>query len=242
MNLYVVTGTTKGLGRELATQLAGDPANDVITLSRAEDALAGVRNQHADLALPESLPAIIAAALAGCRAARYDKAVLINNAGVVTPVAPLADCDTLALDANIRVNLTAPMVLMQAFMAGTQEKSARRLVINISSGAGKRPIAGWSAYCAAKAGLDMATRVAALEAGDTGLVICSLAPGVVDTPMQATVRAASAADFPDVARFRAMKAEGALRPAADVAAHILRLEAAGRFENGGVHDLREMTV
>ena len=52
-----------------------------------------------------------------------------------------------------------------------------------------------------------ASLVAALEAGE-GLSICSLAPGVIDTPMQAVVRSAGADAFPDVARFQAMKAEG----------------------------------
>jgi benzil reductase ((S)-benzoin forming) len=117
-----------------------------------------------------------------------------------------------------------------------------RRVVNISSGAGRRPISGWSAYCAAKAGLDMASRVAALEAETRGqaVEVASLAPGVIDTGMQATVRAASAEDFADVERFRAMKAEGALRPAADVAADILRLEASGKLKGDAVQDLRQI--
>ena len=66
----------------------------------------------------------------------------------------------------------------------------------------------------------------------------SLAPGVIDTPMQAVVRGASAESFSDVERFRAMKAEGVLRPADDVAADILRLEAAGALKGDAVQDLR----
>lgn len=240
MNLYIVTGTTKGLGRALAEQLAASAANDVVTLSRSPDAIAGVRNCLVDLTEPAAIPQVLARALAECRLANYAKLVLINNAGVVSPVGLLENCDAADLDANIRVNLTAPLVLMQAFLIGTRDRAVPRLVINISSGAGKRPIAGWTAYCAAKAGVDMATRVAALEAADSGLIICSLAPGVVDTQMQATVRSVAPADFPDVARFQAMKADGTLRTPADVAAQILRLEEAGRFDNGGIHDLREM--
>ena len=130
---------------------------------------------------------------------------------------------------------------MRRFLRATSGVKLRRIV-NISSGAARRPVSGWSAYCAAKAGLEMASRVVALEAGQRGLAIevASLAPGVIDTPMQATVRGASAEEFADVERFRAMKAEGVLRPAADVAADILRLEAAGELAGDPVLDLRQL--
>ena len=81
------------------------------------------------------------------------------------------------------------------------------------------------------------TRVVGLEHSDPGLVVCSLAPGVIDTPMQAELRAADALDFPDVARFRDLEARGALRPPEAVALDILRAEAAGRFRHGAVLDL-----
>jgi benzil reductase ((S)-benzoin forming) len=82
----------------------------------------------------------------------------------------------------------------------------------------------------------------ALEAAGRGLAIevASLAPGVIDTPMQEKVRGASAEDFVDLDRFVAMKAQGTLRPPADVAADILRLEAAGRLAGDPVQDLRQL--
>ncbi len=117
-----------------------------------------------------------------------------------------------------------------------------RRIVNISSGAARRPIFGWGAYCAAKAGLDMASRVAQLEAATRGhpVEVSSLAPGVIDTGMQETVRGASPEDFVDVERFRAMKTEGTLRSAADVAADILRLEAAGKLQGDAIQDLRQI--
>jgi benzil reductase ((S)-benzoin forming) len=117
-----------------------------------------------------------------------------------------------------------------------------RRIINISSGAARRPIFGWSAYCAAKAGLDMASRAVALEAQARGLAVevSSLAPGVIDTPMQEVVRGSASEDFIDVERFRAMKADGTLRPASEVAADILRLEAAGRLAGDAIQDLRQI--
>jgi benzil reductase ((S)-benzoin forming) len=202
-------------------------------------AVANVRSIELDLSAPPAVVPGVKAALAGLKSAQYTEAVLINNAGVVAPVAPLARIDAEQLDINLRTNLAGPMLVMQAFIEATQGLAKKRLIINISSGAGRRPVSGWAAYCASKAGLDMATRVAALEA-PPGLVICSLAPGVIDTPMQATIRDAKSEDFPDLARFQAMMAEGTLRPAADVADIILRHIDQGSFKHGALHDLREM--
>jgi short-subunit dehydrogenase len=88
----------------------------------------------------------------------------------------------------------------------------------------------------------MAVRVVALEAEARGqaVEVSSLAPGVIDTGMQATVRGSDPADFADVERFRAMKADGVLRSADDVAADILRLEAAGKLRGDAVQDLRQL--
>ena len=238
MNLYVVTGTTQGLGQALAAAIAADPANELVALARAPDgAVPGGTRFEVDLADSGAIARACDRIEAHIRGKHYDKAVLINNAGVVAPVGPLPTVDAAALERNLAVNLVAPMLLMSRFLRATAAVPLRR-VVNISSGAGRRPIAGWSAYCAAKAGLDMASRVVALEA--PGVEVASLAPGVIDTAMQGVVRNATAEDFPDVERFRAMKAGGTLRPAADVAADILRAEAGGRLAGDGVLDLREL--
>jgi len=115
-------------------------------------------------------------------------------------------------------------------------------VINISSVNGAKGQFGWGAYCAAKAGLDMISRVAALEAQTamTGVQVVSLAPGVIDTPMQGVVRSASPEEFVDVERFRAMKAKGELRSPEDVAADILRLEKSGKLFAEPIADLRTL--
>jgi benzil reductase ((S)-benzoin forming) len=242
VNLYIVTGTTQGLGKALAGQIARDSANELVALARAaEGPIPGGAQVQVDLADAAALERACDRVEARIRGKRYDKAVLVNNAGVIAPVAPLDAVDPAHLARNIAVNLTAPMLLMRRFLRMTEGVPIRR-VINISSGAGRRPISGWSAYCAAKAGLDMASRVAALEAHARGqaVEVVSLAPGVIDTGMQGSVRGASPEEFADVERFRRMKAEGTLRPADDVAADILRLEAAGRLGTEPVADLRDL--
>ena len=243
MNLYIVTGTTKGLGEALAERIASDPDNELIALARAPDGdiRGGVRFEL-DLADTAAIDRVADRVAQRVRGKRYAKAVLINNAGIVVPVAPLERADPYDIERNLVVNLVAPMLLMRRFLADTEGVAPLRRIINISSGAGRRPIQGWGAYCAAKAGLDMATRVVALEAEARGLAIeaVSLAPGVIDTPMQGIVRGLAAADFADVERFREMKAEGTLRDAKDVAADILNAEALGRLKGNAVLDLREI--
>jgi benzil reductase ((S)-benzoin forming) len=231
MNLYIVTGTRRGLGEALAKRIAADAENELIALSRPEVDLADFVSRARAFDAIESR----------IQARPYEKAVLINNAGIVEPVAPLDRAEPRDIERNLQVNLVAPMVLMRRFLAATAHVRLRR-IINISSGAARRPISGWGAYCAAKAGLDMATRVVALEAQQRGLAIeaVSLAPGIIDTGMQAVARAASPDDFADVETFRQFKAEGKLRPADDVAADILAAEREGRLKGDAVLDLRTL--
>ena len=233
MNLYVVTGTTRGLGAALAAQLAAEDGNDLVTMSRSGATL------EADFADPAATHSACDRLEARLHGKRYERAVLINNAGVVSPVGPLDVVDPRELERNLQVNLIAPMLLMRAFLRATDAVPQRR-IINISSGAGRRAIFGWSAYCAAKAGLDMASRVVAAECEARGMAVevVSLAPGVIDTGMQEVVRGASPERFADVERFRAMKEQGVLRPATDVAADILRLERSGALKGEAVQDLR----
>jgi len=201
MNLFIVTGTTQGLGKALAERIALDGDHELVALARAPDgAIPGGMRIRVDMADRAGLAAACERIEQHIRARRYARAVLINNAGVIAPVGPLEAVEAAALEANLAVNLAAPMVLMGRFLRMTEPVAALRRIINISSGAGRRPIFGWSAYCAAKAGLDMASRVAALEAQARGLAVevTSLAPGVIDTAMQGVVRGASPADFADI--------------------------------------------
>jgi benzil reductase ((S)-benzoin forming) len=239
MNLYIVTGTTQGLGKALAERIALDPDNELIALARAPDSpVPGGARLQVDLGDTAAIEKACDRIVERIRGKRFAKAVLINNAGVVVPVGPLERAQAAEIERNLVVNLIAPMLLMRRFLRATEGVALLRRIINISSGAGRRPIAGWSAYCAAKAGLDMATRVVALEA--RAVEVVSLAPGVIDTAMQGVVRSASAQDFADVERFRQMKAEGTLRPAQEVAADILRAEAEGLLKGEAVLDLRQL--
>lgn len=243
MHLYVVTGTSKGLGRALADALAADDQNTVVEISRGVWSK-NARNTalKADFAHLDQVRAAFAALAKRIEGEQFATATLINNAAIVGPVARFDQVDADELAQGMTINLIAPIVATQGFALATRNVAARRLVVNISSGAAKRVIRGSTAYCAAKAGLEMATRVAADEAAefDPTFAVVSLAPGIIDTPMQATLRAVPAERFPDRARFENMKTSGALRDASSVAHDIIQLLQSNRLANGGNYDIREL--
>jgi benzil reductase ((S)-benzoin forming) len=136
-------------------------------------------------------------------------AVLVNNAGLLQPIGPLQQQDAADAWRAVSVNVGAALALSAAFVQATERCDERR-ILHVSSGAGRKAYAGWSVYCATKAALDHHARAIALDRTPK-LRICSLAPGVIDTEMQAEIRATSPDRFPEKERFVAMKHDGTLR-------------------------------
>jgi len=249
MDLFILTGASRGLGRAMAEQLLG-PDRLLLTISRRPDpalqalaATCGARLEQwaLDLAHDIGAAARLEAWLLKQDASRLRTATLINNAGLLGHVGPLQDADAESTAAALRVGLEAPALLAAAFLRATDGWGIARKVLNISSGAGRRAIAGWSVYCAAKAGLDHLSRVMAEDEArrPNGAKIVSLAPGVIDTDMQANLRAADAAGFPDQPRFEELKASGQLAGAEDAAARVLAYLARPDFGANPVADVRD---
>jgi NAD(P)-dependent dehydrogenase (short-subunit alcohol dehydrogenase family) len=150
----------------------------------------------------------------------------VNNAGLLGPVRPLAHLDAATAAAAARtidVNVTGVLHGSAVFAAHVRTRPGPGVLVNVSSGAAVKPYEGWATYCASKAAVDQLTRVAELEEGRNGLRAYALSPGVVDTDMQAAVRAATVDDFPDVARFVRLKQEERFNTPSWVAEHILAL-------------------
>ncbi len=114
--------------------------------------------------------------------------ILVNNAGVIEPIAELATSDPAAWANNIQINLVGAYHVVRAVLAGMLAGGGGTIV-NISSGAAHRPLEGWSAYSAGKAGLAMVTRAIALETAGRGIRIFGFSPGTIDTEMQVKIRA-----------------------------------------------------
>ena len=248
-HLTIITGASRGMGLAMAEQLV-DAGHDLLCISRSHNdslgqraAAKGVRCEQwpQDLTRSDAAAARLEGWLADKDAAAYASVTLINNAAVITQVAPLAAIPASELSDAIRANLEAPLLLTSAFLHGTQAWKAQRKVLNISSGLGRRAMASQSPYCAAKAGMDLFTRCVALEeAGKpNGAKVCSLAPGVIDTDMQAHLRGSDASQFPDIGNFIGMKEKGLLSSPADAAARVLAYLARPDFGANPVADVRD---
>lgn len=133
---------------------------------------------------------------------------VINNAGIVEPLAPIARADPEAWLYNIQVNLLGPFYMIRAALNELRERKGR--VINVSSGAARLPIQAGSAYCASKAALTHLTSVLAAE--EPAVTCIAVRPGVVDTDMQVRLREQAPAAMPpeQVSYYRGLKEEGKL--------------------------------
>jgi benzil reductase ((S)-benzoin forming) len=239
---YIVTGTTRGIGKALAEEIVRR-GSLLFSLSRSPDEAKGEwRNYRCDLRDIGQVQTAMDHLLNEIPYGRCGDVVLINNAGVLTPIGPLEKVES-AANASVQVNLVAPMRLMALFIRAAVRVRGERRIINITSGAGRHPYAGWGLYCAAKAAINMLTRCAALEqrGRPEEVGICAVAPGVVATEMQGDIRQASDADFPERSRFLRLAESGGLLEPDRVAGLILDLDASGQFRPGEIYDLRRVT-
>ena len=135
---------------------------------------------------------------------------LVNNAGVIDPLAATAEASTRDWETNLAVNLLGPFFMARHALAELRKR--RGAMVNISSGAAAHPIWGASAYCAAKAAVNHFTQVLALEEPEVAAV--AVRPGMVDTPMQDRLRHRAASIMPPAhsAVYRDAKASGRLEP------------------------------
>ncbi|MBM4420910.1 MAG: SDR family oxidoreductase, partial [Chloroflexi bacterium] len=186
----IVTGGGRGLGRAVAIQLAGLGASVVIASRNAPEldsvALEIKRRgghalaQTADIADPRQIQELVNATERWVGA----PSIVVNNAGIIDPVGPLATSDPAAWLRALDVNIGGPFLLMRAVLPGMLARGYGRIV-NIASGPGMNPAALRTAYASSKAALIMLTKSLALELEGTGVAVCAIHPGPMATRMHA---------------------------------------------------------
>jgi len=183
----LVTGGSKGIGAETALVLAQAGADVAIVgrdragLDETAAAIAATGRCcvviETDMATPDGPAAAAAAALDAFGAVD----ILVNNAGIAR-IDGLTALTAAAWDETMAVNLRAPYLLAQALVGKMMEQRAGK-IINVSSQAGVVALEGHGAYCASKGGLNMLTKVMALEWGPYNIQVNAVCPTVILTPM-----------------------------------------------------------
>jgi NAD(P)-dependent dehydrogenase (short-subunit alcohol dehydrogenase family) len=240
--LTIITGASRGLGLAML-ELCLRQGHRVLSIARKAPPV-----EHrtlvawsADLADPSPVAARLEAWLQEQNTASLASVSLIHNAGVVSQLAPVSDIGAADLSNALRVGLEAPLLLSSAFLRATITWNMPRKLLFISSGLGRRAMAGSASYCAAKAGMDHLARAIALEQAPlpNGARVASLAPGVIDTDMQVQLRQADPSRFPERERFIGLKTAGHLDSPAAAAAKVLRVLDRDDFGNNVIADVRD---
>ena len=190
----LVTGGGRGLGEGIARALAAEGvavmlvARDAAAIGAVATSIVAAGGRAEAMACDVSDYAAVEAVVAATRAKLGGLDILINNAGVIDPIAEIAVSDPGDWARNITINLVGVYNVVRAVLPGLLAGGGGTMV-NISSGAAYRPLEGWSAYCSGKAGLAMLTRAIALETAGKGIRVFGFSPGTIDTEMQVKIRA-----------------------------------------------------
>ena len=160
---------------------------------------------------------------------------------MVDPIGSIGSVNSEEMTKAITVNLTAPMVISNAFISKLKDFECSKRIVNISSGAGRNAYEGWGTYCATKAGLDHFSRVVAIEQvnAENPVEIVSIAPGIIDTGMQDTIRSSNEEAFPLLNKFIDYKEQGLLSSAEQTAEKLISFMENQDFkEVGPIVDIR----
>ena len=190
----IVTGASRGIGAATARHLAELGANVVLAarstgaIGTLADEIASAGGSALAVACDVSRWEDVAALVDQTATAFGGVDVLVNNAGVIDPIARLADSDPTGWGEVVDINLKGVYYGLRAAIPKMLEHGGGT-IINISSGAATSALEGWSHYCATKAAVLSLTRCADKEYRDAGIRVIGLSPGTVATDMQVKIKA-----------------------------------------------------
>lgn len=186
----VITGAGRGLGAALARAFSRDGArvflcarSDEEVRAVAEGILAeGGRAGWTTVDVGEADGARALALMASSELGRVD--VLVNNAGILGPKAPLLEVTPGNWSDVLRVNATGPFLVTRAFLPAMLQQHSG-VIMNVTSGVGRKGRATWGPYSVSKFAVEGLTQVVAEEVGPQGLACVAVNPGATRTGMRA---------------------------------------------------------
>ena len=232
INWAVITGASSGIGAALLRRLATKDKNLHClcvgrNVERLEEVQKSVMNSNtnvytvrADMSTPEGISAIVNA-LPPNACVKY----LVHNAGFFAPIGPLLEMDNAQFREVMATNLEGPLFLTKALLPNLRKcasEGSTPRVLHVSSGAAHNAYEGWGSYCISKAGFNMMYRILEGELSHENILVGSVRPGVVDTPMQDIVRGfnGQSSHFPMHKKFIDLHAEGKLEHPDTVATYL----------------------
>jgi NAD(P)-dependent dehydrogenase (short-subunit alcohol dehydrogenase family) len=195
--VVLITGGGRGIGRATALAFAAQGAKVVIASRTAKELNATAKDIKAQGGIVLPIVADVSSKTSVMNLVRVATKkfgaidMLINNAGVLEPIAPFWKAPHKAWRHNLLINVDGVFLCANAVIPSMMARK-RGVIINISSGAARGGRYGWSAYSASKAAVDALTRTMANELKEYGIVVNAVYPGIAETKMQQTIRATKA--------------------------------------------------
>ncbi|OCK42285.1 hypothetical protein BA195_11720 [Tenacibaculum soleae] len=239
MDIILITGASKGIGKALAKKYIAKKYK-VCSLARTSSGLENITDVAIDLSDITATENTFTHLLKEIITPKIASITLINNAGRLGEISNLENLKANDISKTIQLNTTTPLILSGLFIKLTQQLICKKQIINISSGAAVNPYQGWAIYCTSKAAIDMMTKAIATEQTEieNGVKCVSIYPGVVDTNMQSQIRNTSKTDFNSVQRFVDLKENNDLYTPDFVAETIYKIDTENQLQNGAVVDIR----
>jgi NAD(P)-dependent dehydrogenase (short-subunit alcohol dehydrogenase family) len=184
--IAIVTGGSRGIGREIALAFA-DAGAKVVVASRKQEGVDAVAAEIAErngtalaVAAHVGNESAVAALVQRTVDAFGGVDILVNNAGTNPHFGPLVTATTAQWDKIMEVNLRGAFLLCQRVVPLMQERGGGK-IINVASVAGVKPQQAMGIYSVSKAGLVMLTQVLAQELGGSNIQVNAIAPGIIKT-------------------------------------------------------------
>lgn len=189
-----ITGASRGIGAATAHELAAQGANVVLaarSLSDSETHAKAINDKGGNalaVACDVADYGAVKAAVQKAEEAFGPVTILVNNAGIIEPIARIDESDPDAWGKVIDINVKGVYHCAHAVLKGMQAAGGGT-IINMSSGAASGAMEGWSQYCSSKAAVLSLTRCLHKEFSDKGIRTLGLSPGTVATEMQVQIKA-----------------------------------------------------
>ena len=242
-NLFIIFGTTQGVGNALYQYIAQFKENKFIIANRRTAKLINSDDIAIKIDLSKIItPAKLSLLFSPLRRQQYKNIYLINNASIVQPIKTVGNISSGEVIDNIYVNFLNYAIIINEFIKITKNfKKTKVKILNISSGAAISPTHGFSIYCSSKAALEMLTQTIFLEQLILKQVdILAVRPGIINTNMQKTMRSSKKENFTKIDLYKKLYKENKLSSREFVAEKIYKILINKKYWEKPIVDINEV--